>query len=275
MKLSGEQAARTRREYERVAAHLRELPLELLYRVRPKLTSERAQEYFSQGIGRRLGLIVRCLENVFRIFPPERTVLLSREELTDVQINLHAYVINIYGILDNIAWTYVLEKGVQDSIKSGRAGVGLFAKQTQEHLPDRLVAYLSTLSEWFNDYAKNYRDALAHRIPLYVPPFSVTNGNEAKYRDLERQIWERIVAHDFEAVDRLKDEQASLGTVCAVYIHSYSDADASGPVALHPQMICDAMTVIQLLEQITRDLTGEVTRPFSFNEDKGKPGKGE
>jgi hypothetical protein len=83
MRLNEEQAAKVRKEYWAIAARLRDLPLELLSTVFPKLKSGKAREYLSHGIGRRLGVISRCLDNVFRIFPPERTKLLTREELAD------------------------------------------------------------------------------------------------------------------------------------------------------------------------------------------------
>ena len=256
MRLTEEQAIRVQKEYLKIAPQLRGLPGALLESVLPHLRVERAREYLAQGVARRAGLIGRCLENIFRIFPPERTALLSHEELGDVTINLHALVINVYGLLDNVAWVFVLERQAEAQIKGGRAGVGLFNKATHEYLPPAVLAYVSsdTIKAWFNEYAKNYRDALAHRIPLYVPPFSVRNADEAKWKQLDSDISKRIFGQDFDAVERLKDEQEALQTICTAFTHSYSDSDASRPVVLHAQLICDAMTVVELLAQVSEGL---------------------
>lgn len=258
MRLTEEQAEKILKEYQRLAYRLRYLPLELLSSVSPKLKSERAREYLSHGIGRRLGVMSRCLDNVFSIFPPGRSNLLQRAELADIQINLHAFVINVYGLLDNVAWMYVCERGMENQIKGGRAGVGLFSKNTQRHLPESLVAYLNSdnIKAWYSDYAKNYRDALAHRIPLYVPPFTLIRKNAGRYRELDSEIWERIRSHDFDLVERLTEEKEALGIVCAAFTHSYSDTDASRPVLLHAQIICDALTVEELLSKVSAHITG-------------------
>ena len=40
---------------------------------------------------------------------------------------------------------------------------------------------------WYSDYSKNYRDALAHRIPLYVPPSVLNKDDEKEYFELENK----------------------------------------------------------------------------------------
>src|SRR3546814_11603884 len=43
------------------------------------------------------------------------------------------------------------------------------SKKVRASLPQELQDYLSGHDEWFR-YLENYRDALAHRVPLYIPP---------------------------------------------------------------------------------------------------------
>jgi hypothetical protein len=76
---------------------------------RSKLTKERTAEYLMQGVGRRLKILIKCIHNFFRIYPIEKTDKLLREDLTDLDINLHAFFVNISGILDNLAWVFVYE----------------------------------------------------------------------------------------------------------------------------------------------------------------------
>lgn len=253
MRLSSEAAARVQSECEQVLPRLTTLGAHLVTNLLPALKSDKAREYLSQGLCRRLGLVRRCIENVFAIFPPDRQTLLSRNELSDVQINLHAFVVNVYGSLDNLAWVYVAEKGLDKEVHQKE--IGLFNKKTQRHLPAELCEYLNTkiIEKWFNEYAKNFRDALAHRIPLYVPPASFTPADQARWEELEAQLWEAILGHEFDEVERLEQEKGSIGTVYAAFLHSLSDAE-SRPVQLHAQLLCDALTVVEVAEKVTKHL---------------------
>jgi len=58
-----------------------------LWKLFSKLKTEKAKEYLIHGVMRRLGIMMRSIENVFSIFPIERDMLLSMNELSDVDIN--------------------------------------------------------------------------------------------------------------------------------------------------------------------------------------------
>ena len=81
-----------------------------LLKLSGNLRQEKAKEYLFHGAVRRLRVIYRCINNIFTIFPLERATLLNRDELDDVMINLHAFFVNIFGILDNLAWVFIHEK---------------------------------------------------------------------------------------------------------------------------------------------------------------------
>jgi hypothetical protein len=135
-----------------------------------KIKEEKAREYLHYGVGRRLEVIERCIENIFLIFPVERNNLLCREELIDVMINLHAFFVNIFGLLDNLAWVLIHEKKLAGIIDKKK--VGLFKRETKKYLPNKFCQYLDSpqMKLWHEQYLTNYRDAFSHRIPLYVPP---------------------------------------------------------------------------------------------------------
>ena len=157
--------------HQEVSAELEELSLTLIRDFAPALTVPRAQEYVVQGVCRRLITIRRCIDNIFIIFPPDRTKLLSEEERSDLHINLHAFTINISGLPDNLAWAYVLEKRITHE---NDFRVGLFNEYTKKHLPVELCTYLNSddIRKWQEDYAKNYRDALIESHPSRpVQPF--------------------------------------------------------------------------------------------------------
>ncbi len=253
MRLSPEQAQTVAAEFQPTAGRLDVAAHSVLAELVPLAKNEKAIEYLSQGVGRRIKTTRRCLENVFNIFPPERTQLLEIEELNDLQINLHAFVMNVYGILDNIAWVYMLEQGRASTTTGDRTSVGLFNKRTQQHLSESLRSYLnSKLLSWFEEYAKNYRDALAHRIPLYVPPYTVRPQDSVKWQELGSRIQLAITKGDITEVSRLRAEQDSLGTICGAFSHLLSDN--ARPLLLHHQMICDALTVSELIEKVVADV---------------------
>lgn len=86
--------------YSEVQHRYSELTIKI-YTFTSRLQNDRAIEFMQHGVNRRLGVIYRCLENIFNTFPPNRTELLGRDDLLDVEINLHAFLINIYGIIEN------------------------------------------------------------------------------------------------------------------------------------------------------------------------------
>jgi hypothetical protein len=217
-----------------------------------ELEEPAAAEYLDQGVCRRLNVILHAIERVFSIFPPERTAVLERDELLDVQSYLHAFVINIYGVLDNLAWVFVLEKDILAAI-GARTRVGLFTPATQAHLPKAVRDHLQStaVSTWYSTYAKNYRDALAHRIPLYVPPWITTNA--ARQQALDREIQDHLQRQDWEHHDARQAEQDALHASAPVFLHSTTSADGMRPIYLHPQMIVDAIAVMGIATRLGRE----------------------
>ena len=142
----------------------------LLAALAPMLDSERAKEYLQHGFCRRLHVMSRCVDNIFALYPPDRVELLERDARYDLEISLHAFVSHLVGALDNLAWVFVFERSRHKEIR--RSDVGIFNKKTQAHMTTALREYITSpeLAAWWNNYAKKYRDALAHRIPLYVAP---------------------------------------------------------------------------------------------------------
>jgi hypothetical protein len=209
------------------------------------LVSAGAREHLLQGVSRRLNVLRGCLVNVFDLFPVSATTPIGYERLYDVQINLHAFVINLCGVFDNYAWSFIYQHGLEAEFPNPRS-VGIFTNKVQRFLPDAICDYLQApdIRNWHRDYLKNYRDALAHRIPLYVPPSVLNPEKEARFRDLEAEINAAVRNHDWDRRDQLWEEQSQLGSPCFSFVHSFNETGASRDVLLHPQMLSDAMTVI-------------------------------
>ncbi len=212
------------------------------------IAEPRVQEHLLHGAGRRVKLLERTLQNVFEVFPPSTERPLVEEARADVQINLQAFVINLCGIFDNWAWAFVLRHNLESQI-GDRRNVGLFNKATKKHLPEPIESYLKSLNitQWYGDYLKNYRDALAHRIPLYIPPAVFTVEEDEHYKKLENEEVECIKSRDWERLDQIREEQAAIGKSCLTFLHSFSGSgeDSPRPMLLHPQLLCDAKVVVE------------------------------
>ena len=219
----------------------------------------KAKDYLTQGVGRRLNILTRCIHNIFSIFPVGRTKNLAPEELADLDINLHALFVNLSGLLDNLGWVFVFENDLLGSAEEGKLGkedIGLFKKKTQSRLPEKLRTYLNTgrMKRWYSEYSKNYRDALAHRIPLYVPPFVLNREEQEKYLALEDQIHglDLSVYDNFAIYDQLREKQKELGQPSLVFTHSFDEG--SQPMLLHVQVITDYLTIEQILNSFCEDM---------------------
>ena len=221
-----------------------------LSHMRSDLKSEKACEYLMQGVGRRLNILTRCIKNIFKIFPVEKTDLLIKDDLTDLDINLHAFFVNISGILDNLGWVFVHENCLFGSPKEGKInkrGVGLFNKKTQTHLRPELNEYLNSesMQAWYKEYSKNYRDALAHRIPLYVPPSALNNEEKEEYMLLEKKLWDFSSLEVMLRHEEIRKKQSQLGRACPLFAHSLNEGGKS--LFLHAQVIADFLTIDEVI----------------------------
>ena len=68
------------------------------------------------------------------------------------------------------------------NLPTGRSAFG--NRGYRESFSAEFQAYLQELDAWFGQL-ENFRHALAHRIPLYIPPYIIDPKNEQAYRELE------------------------------------------------------------------------------------------
>lgn len=103
-------------------------------------------------------------------------------------INLHALIFNTYDCLDNLAWIWVKEKNIkkpgEKDLEQHEIGFALKYKFVRESFLSELRSYLATeiYKKWFENL-ENFRHALGHRVPPYIPPFTAT---EAEYTERTR-----------------------------------------------------------------------------------------
>jgi hypothetical protein len=204
------------------------------------------QEHLLHGVARRVAVIRRSIQNIFSIFPLETQEKLTLDQLWDVQINLHAFMINLSGIFDNWAWVYVLRHNLEAEI-GGRKKIGLFLESTRCRLPTELNVYLSDpmRTQWHDEYVKSFRDALAHRIPLYIPPAAYTGADGVRLKELDTKIFESIQRMDWDGMNDAGLEQSKIGSPCFHFLHSHAEKTAPGPVGIHIQILNDAAAIVE------------------------------
>lgn len=215
------------------------------------LKNERAKEYIAHGVTRRLCVLYRCFENIFKLFPADKAERLTDEARMDLEINLHAFLINTYGIIENLGLSLAFENGILNSgtsEKRTKNEIGLFKSKFRKQLNSTLRDYLrrSESTSWYNDYAKNYRDALAHRIPPYIPPSGLDKEEQKQFEQLNRELTSLSKQGYSERYSVIIDQLTNLGKASPFYVHSFSEN--AKPVYIHPQMIADFRTIEELIE---------------------------
>ena len=204
----------------------------------------KALEYGTQGFPRRLITLRRCIENVFTILPPDRVELPTRDELTDAVISIQAFTFNLFGCADNLAWMWVLEANIKNAkgkpLSAGRIGLGKANECVRQSFPAPFQQHLATMDAWF-DHLENYRHALAHRIPLYIPPYTIPTAEEDHYRDIQAR---KAATRDPAEYNQLTAEERAIAIFTPLIAHSFEERAA--PVHFHPQMLTDLKTIVDI-----------------------------
>jgi hypothetical protein len=247
---SEKQLAELREHHGKLARQY--LNLQFLLQAR-KYRSERGREYAFHGFGRRLGLLASAVDQVFTVLPPEREGIPNREELSSAILVIQAFVLNAIGCLDNLAWIWVYERAVRarNGADLNPKSVGLWKPQVQESLSKEFRAYLNTRKSWFEDVNK-FRDALAHRIPLYIPPYAVEKSKLEEHNRLEQKATAALARGDHVAYDQLGDEQKKLGEFRPWMRHSFYEQ--SPTIVFHYQLLTDYATIDELALKLLEEL---------------------
>lgn len=184
---------------------------------------DKAKEHAIYGVARRLGTLRESMRFFFDHLPPDLNEEAEIAQLAQGNANLHAFLINCSGIIDNLAWllAYHLFLDEEMDLEKNKFDIGLFNKKFRKYLPGGVAAKVDEFDDWHGHIIGN-RHPTAHRIPPYVIPYiqSATTG--------ENDYTPR-------------------------YIHAF---DKSHPVPLHPQFICDLGAVVELVEALYADIAG-------------------
>ena len=111
-------------------------------------TDAKAKEYAHQGFSRRVQILKRCIDNVFRAVPPRTMKVPSKERLYDAQINIHAYLTNAFGSVDNLAWIWVHERGLAKGIRPRQVGLRKHNTEVRATFSADFRNYLDGIEDW-------------------------------------------------------------------------------------------------------------------------------
>jgi hypothetical protein len=219
--------------------------------------SERAAELALHGLGRRLETLKSCIDIVFEAIPITLAELPTYEKLQLATVALQAYLINLFGAADDLAGLWVEQRNIRKAnglpLSDGQIGLGTGERYNivRASFSDAFRAYLGTRAEWF-EVMERFRHAVAHRIPLYIPPYGVDPANQAVHDGLDAQITQATLQQDFAAVEALEAQQRALRFFRPWMRHSI--LEGAPVLAIHPQMLADFNTI----EELARTLLGEL-----------------
>jgi hypothetical protein len=98
--------------------------------------THKGAEFAKHGLNRRLEMLVRSIDVVFELLPPEQDKIPDKKALLDATMAIQAFVMNAFGCLENIAFVLVREKGIR-----GKGGseldpkdIGIGKKSVQKSL---------------------------------------------------------------------------------------------------------------------------------------------
>jgi len=210
-----------------------------------EFTDERANEFLKHGFLRRLSMIFHCITRVFQIYPPKRTKILDRYERLDIEAFIQTFMINLYGAIDNLAWIVNAEK----QLNLSKNKISLYNKQIQQYFTQEFKTYLNDtqngyFKKWYEEYFKNFRHSLGHRIPLYVPPFGVEEVE--KYNEINIEKSKALSTLNLNKYDKLEETEEGLKHILPFYMHSFEEQ--SKTIILHPQLIVDFKTLMELTD---------------------------
>jgi hypothetical protein len=247
---SAERSAELNANHKQVYRQFRELQDRFFLRT---YKSERGAEYAKHGFCRRLDTLVRTIDQVYELLPPQQEEIPDDKNVVGAAIAIQAFVMNAFGCLENIAWIWLYEKNVRNGngTELDPKDVGLGKKKFRKALTQQFRDYLDTdkKKEWLGNLI-NFRDSLAHRIPLYIPPYVVPKDNIAKYKEFEKAKWETSDPQEYE---KIKVEQLKLCQFVPAMTHSIFDAPQ---VEFHSQLLNDYVTI----DEYGRTLLDELDR---------------
>lgn len=191
------------------------------------------------------------------VYPPNLAHA-CRDIVRDAELLIQAFIMNVFGALDNLALIWALERKIlrRDGNALSRTEtvfVGSRRKVIYDSLTPNIKAIIDDASEWFAQIGA-YRHGVAHQIPVYIPRL-FSNADLADAERLGAAIEAELANGERATAFQLMDERHQLGDYGGWMALGGKDR----PMMLHPQMVCDLATVVNLAEVIFVELDAPST----------------
>jgi hypothetical protein len=159
------------------------------------------------------------------------------------------------------------QREAAESRKEAQVGLGPKCETVRGSFSQEMRDSLTGLDPWFA-HIIDFRDAFAHRIPLYIPPYIVSEQNEAEYAALEVR---KRATKDNHEYDRLSAEQQRLEEFHPVMKHALDDNKP--PVVFHFQLVNDFLTGTRSRSRCSRSWRVRGLSPFRQAIYANRPGR--
>ena len=214
--------------------------------------SARAEKIARTGFVRRIGYLEHALVRLSEIYPPNLTGA-SRDIVRDAELLLQVFVMNVFGAIDNLAFIWALERKVtapdgRQLSKQETVFIGTRSKQIRESLTPMVRSTIDSASEWFKLIGA-YRHGVAHQIPIYIPRL-LTKEDQQEAEGLDLALKAAFADGDRSKWGELFDKRHTLGDFGGLMALD----GVEKPLVLHPQVVCDLATVVELGEVIFKEL---------------------
>ncbi|MGH7030563.1 MAG: hypothetical protein ACREE9_01020 [Stellaceae bacterium] len=194
-----------------------------------RLKIERAQNFVRFGVTRRLEMIWHAYSDLISTADPKRESPISYDESVRLMADLNLIYINIRGVLDNLSWALLHERG-SDKISTNPRGVGIFLPCiVRDRRFASIHAEIQEHDAWDRE-VKRRRDPAAHQIPLVVASQFLNQDQAEAYRKLEDELPSAFVARDWEAADAIMERQRDMGRFLPYFTHDPED----GLIPIYP-----------------------------------------
>ena len=152
--------------------------------------NKEAEKYYN-SLSLRLKKIFRCVEKIFKVWPPDKLLSSINDEdekkILDVYIYLDSFILNTYAVHDNIANIW---NGEFCESKFGRYKIGLIENKNNkkfiESLPEKFKKKLSRINSHLRNSKDITRNTWVHReCPEIGHQTIVTEELKKKYPELK------------------------------------------------------------------------------------------
>lgn len=207
----------------------------------------KGRQFAVRGFVRRADTLKHAIFALFDQLPPEFEDIPDEGRRKHAEIIVQTFVIHLFGSGDNLARVWVEEAGIttKEGAPLPSKWIGLGSKYTtlRNALPDSLQQLLTARHDWFV-YMESLRHALAHRVPLYIPPYAVEPKNKERYLALDGEMQQAMLRSDLDAHRALEQQQRELTFFRPWVVQEDSPDDPL--IKLHPQMLADFNTIHEL-----------------------------